>query len=45
VLIAWSSLLAVAGVARVPVQEVVRHCFLPVLAGLAASAALATLLF
>ncbi|WP_255954712.1 hypothetical protein [Streptomyces odontomachi] len=45
VLIAWSSLLAVAGVARVPVQEVVRFCFLPVLAGLAASAALSTLLF
>ncbi|MGP3770296.1 hypothetical protein ACTWJ8_05610 [Streptomyces sp. SDT5-1] len=44
-LIAWSSLLAVAGVARVPVQELVRHCFLPVVAGLAAATALATVIF
>ncbi|MEB8342492.1 hypothetical protein [Streptomyces endophyticus] len=44
-LIAWSSLLAVAGVARVPVQDLVRHCFLPVIAGLAAATALATVLF
>ncbi|MHA4813541.1 hypothetical protein ACXZ65_04195 [Streptomyces aculeolatus] len=45
VLIAWSSLLAVAGVARVPVQEVVRHCFVPVVAGLVTATALATVLF
>ncbi len=44
-LIAWSSLLAVAGVARVPVQELVRHLFVPVLVGLAAATALSTLLF
>jgi hypothetical protein len=44
-LIAWSSLLAVAGVARVPVQELVRQLFVPVVAGLAASTALSTLLF
>lgn len=44
-LIAWSSLLAVAGVARVPVQELVRHCFLPVVAGLVTAAALSTVLF
>ncbi|QFG25021.1 hypothetical protein [Actinomadura sp. WMMB 499] len=34
VLIAWSSLLAVAGFARVPVLELVRRAFLPVVAGL-----------
>ncbi|MEO3768579.1 hypothetical protein [Streptomyces sp. B5E4] len=45
VLIAWSSLLAVAGVARVPVQEIVRHCFVPVVAGLVTATALATVLF
>ena len=45
VLIAWSSLLAVAGVARVPVQDVVRHCFVPVVAGLVTATALATVLF
>jgi hypothetical protein len=44
-LIAWSSLLAVAGVARVPVQELVRYCFLPVVVGLAAATALSTVLF
>jgi hypothetical protein len=44
-LIAWSSLLAVAGVARVPVQELVRHLFLPVIVGLAAATALSTLIF
>ncbi|TYB46733.1 hypothetical protein [Actinomadura chibensis] len=35
VLIAWSSLLAVAGFARVPVLDLVRRSFLPVIAGLA----------
>lgn len=44
-LIAWSSLLAVAGVARVPVQELVRQLFVPVVVGLAASTVLSTLLF
>jgi hypothetical protein len=34
VLIAWSSLLAVAGFARVPALELVRRSFLPVMAGL-----------
>ena len=33
-LVAWSSLLAVAGFARVPVVELARRCFLPVVAGL-----------
>ncbi|MFF0794204.1 hypothetical protein [Streptomyces spiralis] len=44
-LIAWSSLLAVAGVARVPVQELVRQLFVPVVVGLTAATALSTLLF
>jgi hypothetical protein len=44
-LIAWSSLLAVAGVARVPVQELVRQLFVPVIAGLVAATALSTVLF
>ncbi|WP_216858085.1 hypothetical protein [Actinomadura verrucosospora] len=35
VLIAWSSLLAVAGFARVPVMDLVRRSFVPVVAGLA----------
>ncbi|XVQ12818.1 hypothetical protein ACQP1W_09750 [Spirillospora sp. CA-255316] len=37
VLIAWSSLLAVAGFARVPALELVRLSFLPVIAGLVVS--------
>lgn len=45
VLIAWSSLLAVAGVARVPVQELVRKCFLPVVIGLVVATAASVLLF
>ena len=36
-LIAWSSLIAVAGFARVPVLALVRLLLLPVLAGLAVS--------
>lgn len=36
-LIAWSSLIAVAGFTRVPVLELVRILFLPVIAGLVAS--------
>jgi hypothetical protein len=33
-LVAWSSLIAVAGFARVPVLTLARKCFLPVMAGL-----------
>lgn len=44
-LIAWSSLIAVAGFARVPVQDAVRALTLPVLAGLAISTFLAVVLF
>jgi hypothetical protein len=33
-LVAWSSLIAVAGFARVPVMTLARKCFLPVMAGL-----------
>ncbi|MFZ5870360.1 MAG: hypothetical protein ACOYXW_07540 [Actinomycetota bacterium] len=36
-LIAWSSLLAVAGFARVPVLDLARNLFVPVMAGLAVS--------
>jgi hypothetical protein len=45
-LVAWSSLIAVAGFARVPVIDLARRCFLPVIAGLvlAALAALAAAL-
>lgn len=45
VLIAWSSLLAVAGVARVPVQDLVRRCFLPVVTGLAVATAVSVFLW
>jgi hypothetical protein len=34
VLVAWSSLLVVAGVTRVPVIDLARRCFVPVVAGL-----------
>jgi hypothetical protein len=44
-LIAWSSLIAVAGFARVPVLEAVRVLTLPVLIGLAASTIAAVALF
>ncbi|MBN9370680.1 hypothetical protein JNX00_20025 [Hydrogenophaga sp. YM1] len=44
-LIAWSSLIAVAGFARVPVTDLVRVLALPVLIGLAASTVLAVVLF
>jgi hypothetical protein len=44
-LIAWSSLIAVAGFARVPVQETVRVLAIPVLAGLAISTFMAVILF
>ena len=45
VLIAWSSLLVVAGVTRVPAIELARRCFLPVMAGLVLSTVVAVLLF
>jgi hypothetical protein len=45
VLIAWSSLLAVAGVARVQVETLVRYCFVPVLVGLAAAVLVSVLAF
>lgn len=44
-LIAWSSLIAVAGFARVPVQEAVRALAIPVLAGLVISTFMAVILF
>jgi len=44
-LVAWSSLIAVAGFARVPVQEAVRALAIPVLAGLAISTFMAVILF
>lgn len=44
-LIAWSSLIAVAGFARVPVLDAVRVLTLPVLIGLAASTLAAVMLF
>ncbi|NIJ12344.1 hypothetical protein FHU38_002688 [Saccharomonospora amisosensis] len=40
-LVAWSSLIAVAGFARVPVLELARRCFLPVICGLAVAAVFA----
>ncbi len=44
-LIAWSSLIAVAGFARVPVLDTVRVLMLPVLSGLAAATVFAVLFF
>jgi len=44
-LIAWSSLIAVAGFARVPVLDAVRILFLPVVAGLVASTIVAVVLW
>jgi hypothetical protein len=44
-LIAWSSLIAVTGFARVPVLDAVRILFWPVILGLAASTILAVLIF
>jgi hypothetical protein len=44
VLVAWSSLLVVAGVTRVPVIELARKCFVPVVAGLVISTLFAALL-
>lgn len=44
-LIAWSSLVAVAGFAKVPVMELVRKSFLPVMIGLLVSTGFALLFF
>ena len=44
-LVAWSSLLAVAGFARVPAVELARRCFLPVIAGLVVCTVFAVLVF
>jgi hypothetical protein len=44
-LVAWSSLLAVAGFARVPVVELARRCFLPVVAGLVVCTVVGVLIF
>lgn len=43
--VAWSSLIAVAGFARVNVLELARMCFLPVMAGLIISTLLAVAIF
>lgn len=43
--VAWSSLIAVAGFARVNVLELARVCFLPVMAGLITSTLLAVAIF
>jgi hypothetical protein len=42
-LVAWSSLIAVAGFARVPVIELARRCFIPVVIGLVLSTVFAVL--
>ncbi|EHR50924.1 hypothetical protein SacmaDRAFT_2683 [Saccharomonospora marina XMU15] len=42
-LVAWSSLIAVAGFARVPVLELARRCFLPVMCGLVVAAVFAVI--
>lgn len=44
-LVAWSSLIAVAGFARVPVLELARKCFLPVVAGLVVATVAAVAMF
>nr|WP_245808787.1 hypothetical protein [Shouchella patagoniensis] len=44
-LIAWSSLVAVAGVAKVNVQELVRLCFIPVISGLLVATVLALVIW
>ncbi|GAA3159017.1 membrane protein [Blastococcus jejuensis] len=44
-LVAWSSLLAVAGFVRVPAVELARRCFVPVIAGLAVATVLGVVIF
>ena len=44
-LVAWSSLIAVAGFARVPVFQIVRSVMVPVLVGLGVSTVCAVLIW
>jgi len=44
-LVAWSSLLAVAGFVRVPAVELARRCFVPVVAGLVVCTVFAVVVF
>jgi hypothetical protein len=44
-LVAWSSLLAVAGFVRVPAVELARRCFIPVVAGLVVCTIFAVVVF
>jgi hypothetical protein len=44
-LVAWSSLLAVAGFVRVPAVELARRCFMPVIAGLVVCTVFAVVVF
>jgi hypothetical protein len=44
-LVAWSSLLAVAGFVRVPAVELARRCFIPVVAGLVVCTVFAVVVF
>jgi hypothetical protein len=44
-LVAWSSLLAVAGFVRVPAVELARRCFLPVVIGLVACTIVGVVVF
>jgi hypothetical protein len=45
VLVAWSSLLVVAGVTRVPVIDLARKCFVPVVVGLVVATLVAATMF
>ncbi|MEU8245498.1 hypothetical protein [Nonomuraea sp. NPDC048916] len=45
VLVAWSSLIAVAGFARVPVLDLARKAFIPVMAGLFVAAVFAVIVY
>ncbi|WP_127784475.1 hypothetical protein [Rhodococcus sp. X156] len=44
-LVAWSSLLAVAGFVRVPAVELARKCFIPVMSGLVVATVMAVVVF
>jgi hypothetical protein len=44
-LVAWSSLIAVAGFARVPVIDLARRCFIPVVSGLIVGTLVAVIFF
>ena len=44
-LVAWSSLIAVAGFARVPVIALARRCFIPVVSGLIVGTIFAVVFF